>query len=64
MTATTTSNLDGRRALGRTSPLRRVARATAHLMAAIGARWSDFVDAGQLGPDAERTIGRHTGARI
>ena len=63
MTATT-SNLDTRRGQGTLARLRRLALATGSFLAAIGARWNDFVDAGQLGPDAERSISRHTGARI
>ena len=43
---------------------RRLALAAGSLRTAIGSRWNAFVEAGQLGPDAERSIGRHTGARI
>jgi len=64
MTATTTSSLDTRPKTGTAPRPRRVALAAASLLAAIASRWSAFVEAGQLGPDAERSIGRHTGARI
>jgi hypothetical protein len=63
MTATT-SDLDTRRALGAVPRARRLALAAGWLLAAIGSRWNAFVEAGQLGPDVERSIGRHTGARI
>jgi hypothetical protein len=33
-------------------------------LAALASRWAAFVASGQLGPDREREIGRHTGARI
>lgn len=63
MTATT-SDL-GTRLGQRTVPrIRRLALAAGSLCAAIGSRWNAFVEAGQLGPDAERSISRHTGARI
>jgi hypothetical protein len=63
MTATT-SELDTRRTQVTVPRVRRLALAAGWLLSAIGSRWSAFVDAGQLGPDAERSIGRHTGARI
>ncbi len=63
MTATT-SNIGTRQGQRKVSRVRRLALAVGSLLAAIGARWSAFVEAGQLGPDAERSIGRHTGARI
>jgi hypothetical protein len=63
MTATT-SNLDTRRGQRTVQLVRRLALAVGSVAAAIGSRWSAFVEAGQLGPDAERSIGRHTGARI
>ena len=44
--------------------IRRLALAVGAFLGAIGSRWSDFVDAGQLGSDPEATISRHTGARI
>lgn len=63
MTATT-SNLDSRAGHGTVARVRRRALAAGSFLAAIGSRWNAFVDAGQLGPDAERSISRHTGARI
>jgi hypothetical protein len=63
MTATT-SNLDTLREQTTVPRIRRLALAAGSFLAAIGSRWNAFVDAGQLGPDAERSIGRHTGARI
>jgi hypothetical protein len=63
MTATT-SDLDTRRAQGTIPRIRHLAVAAGWLLAAIGSRWNAFVEAGQLGPDVERSIGRHTGARI
>lgn len=63
MTATT-SNL-GTRLGQRTVPrVRRLALAAGSFLAAIGSRWNAFVESGQLGPDAERLISRHTGGRI
>ena len=44
--------------------IRRLALATGSFLAALGSRWNAFAEAGQLGPDSEREIGRHTGARI
>ena len=46
------------------SRVRRLALAAGSFLAAIGSRWNSFAEAGQLGPDREREIGRHTGARI
>jgi hypothetical protein len=63
MTATT-SNLDTLREPTTVPRVRRLALAAGSLLAAIGSRLNAFVEAGQLGPDAERSIGRHTGARI
>jgi hypothetical protein len=63
MTATT-SNIDMRRGQGTVARVRRLALSAGSFLAAIGPAWSRFVDAGQLGPDVERTISRHTGARI
>jgi hypothetical protein len=57
----TTSGLgtrNGRITVGR---VRRLALAVGTL---LRARWNSFVEAGQLGPGAERSISRHTGARI
>jgi hypothetical protein len=59
----TTSELGTRHGHGTTLRLRRIALAAGSLLAAIGSRWNDFVDSGQLGPDAERTIGRRPGSR-
>ncbi len=44
----------------RLAVLRRAPRRAA---GALAAWWDGFVTAGQLGPDQERAIGRHTGAR-
>ncbi|HSK93088.1 MAG TPA: hypothetical protein VLA76_03415 [Candidatus Angelobacter sp.] len=44
--------------------LRRLARGATSALAAIRARWEDFVDAGQLGPSAVVLTSRHTGSRI
>ncbi|MGH2416771.1 MAG: hypothetical protein ACRDFY_00420 [Candidatus Limnocylindria bacterium] len=63
MTATT-SDLGIGRAQGMVVRVRRLALAAGSILAAIGARWSAIVESGQLGPDAERSISRHTGARI
>lgn len=63
MTATT-SNLDTQRGQGTMQLVRRMALATGSLLRAIGSRWHDIVEAGQLGPDAQVSISRHTGARI
>lgn len=63
MTATT-STLDTRRGQGTLLRVRRFALAAGSLLRAIGSRWHDFVAAGQLGPDVEQSISRHTGARI
>ena len=63
MTATT-SNLDTRRRQATLVHLRRLARVAGSVFAAIGSRWSDIVDTGQLGPSADAVIGRHTGARV
>ncbi len=65
MTATTTTTivdtLRGGTALTRA---RRLGRGVASVLATIGARWSDFVDGGQLGPSADTVTSRHTGSRI
>jgi len=63
MTATT-SNLDTRRGQGALQLVRRMALATGSLLRAIGSRWHDIVEAGQLGPADQAPISRHTGARI
>ncbi len=62
MTATT-SNLDTRSELSTRLRHRRRALSAGSLLAGIGSRLHAFVEAGQLGPDAERAIARHTGAR-
>jgi hypothetical protein len=62
MTATT-SNLDTRRRQDPVARARRIALAVGSLLAAIAARWNAVVEAGQLGPVAERSISRHAGGR-
>jgi hypothetical protein len=63
MTAST-SDIGTRRGERTAHLVRRVAIAAGSLVAGIGSRWSAFVEAGQLGPDPERSISRHTGGRI
>ena len=63
MTATT-SGLGTRSGRITVARVRRLALAVGTLLRAIGSRWNSFVEAGQLGPDAKRSISRHTGARI
>ena len=63
MTATT-SNIGTARGPGLIQALRRMTLAGAWLLAAIGAGWKAFAEAGQMGPDTERSISRHTGGRI
>ncbi len=63
MTSTTTE-LGTRQGQRTGLRVRRMALAVGSLLGAIGSRWNDFVDSGQFGPDAERSISRHTGARI
>ena len=63
MTATT-SSIGTRGGQGIIRFARRLAQATGSLVTGIGARWNAFVDAGQLGPDSEQSISRHSGARI
>ena len=58
-TAATTHNQQSVR--GR---MQRLARIVASILATIGSRWNDLVDAGQLGPSADTVTSRHTGARI
>lgn len=60
----TTSNTGTRHGQGMLHVVRRLALIAGSLAAAIGSRWNAFVEAGQLGPDAERSISRHTGGRI
>ena len=61
---TTTATVGTQQEGAAVSRVRRLALATWSLLAAMGSRWNAFAEAGQLGPDAEREIGRHTGARI
>ena len=61
---TTTATVGTKQEGAVVSWVRRLALAAGSFLAAIGARWKSFAEAGQLGPDAERSIGRHTGARI
>ena len=63
MTATTTS-IGTRRGQGTIHIVRRMALAAGSLAAGVGARWNAFAESGQLGPDPERSISRHTGGRI
>lgn len=63
MTATT-SNVSTQRRQAAIHFVWRMATAAGSIAAAIGSGWRAFVDAGQLGPDRERSISRHTGARI
>ncbi|MGH2417628.1 MAG: hypothetical protein ACRDFY_04780 [Candidatus Limnocylindria bacterium] len=60
----TTANVGIQHELAQVSRIRRLALGAGSVLAAIGSRWNAFAEAGQLGPDAERSIGRHTGARI
>jgi len=53
-----------RRVDGIAGRAQRLARLGGPLLVAIRSRWSDFVDAGQLGPDADTVTSRHGGARI
>jgi hypothetical protein len=62
-TTTTITAIEARRGAG-FGHVRRLARAAGSILAAAGSRWSDLVDAGQLGPPADTVTGRHTGARI
>jgi hypothetical protein len=64
MTAATTTTMGTRRRAASIALVRRLARGAGAILAAIGARWNDFVDAGQLGPGADSMTSRHTGARI
>ena len=61
---TTTASLDTRRGLGSVLLVRRLALAAGSLMRAIGSRWHDIVEAGQLGQDGRVAMSRHTGARV
>lgn len=65
MTATTTTtSLAIRRGAATLAHVRRMARGAGSILAAMGARWNDFADSGQLGPSAESAMSRHTGSRI
>lgn len=68
MTATTTTptttTIDTHHAGAALTAARGARRGAASVFAAIGARWSDFVDGGQLGPSADTMTSRHTGSRI
>lgn len=44
--------------------LARAAATLGSLLAGIAARWSDFVNSGQLGPAADAPESRHFGGRI
>ncbi len=62
---TTTTATVGTKQEGAAVPrVRRLALAAGSLLAGVGSRWNAIAEAGQLGPDREREIGRHTGARI
>ena len=61
---TTAATVDTQQEGAAVSGVRRLALAAGSLLAAIRSRWNAFAEAGQLGPDREREIGRHTGARI
>jgi hypothetical protein len=63
-TTSTTAQPATRTVTGASARLRTLVAAAGKLLTAIGSRWSDFIDSGQLGPDDERVIGRYTGARI
>lgn len=63
-TTSTTAQPASRLVTGASARLRKLGLAAGRLLTAIGSRWGDFIDSGQLGPDEERVIGRHTGARI
>ena len=63
MTATTTA-IGTRRVAAAVAFIHRMGRVAGPIMAAIGTRWSDVVDAGQFGPSGDTVISRHTGSRI
>jgi hypothetical protein len=63
MTATT-SNVDTLTSHSAITFAKRLAAVAGSIAAAVGLRWHAFAEAGQLGPDRERTLSRHTGARI
>ncbi len=64
MTATTTTIVDSLRGGTVITRARRLGRGVASVLATIGARWTDFVDGGQLGPSGDAVMSRHTGSRI
>jgi len=59
----TTSDLHTRREPRINPRIRRLALVAGSILGAIGARWNDFVESGQLGPATEQSVSRHTGAR-
>ena len=63
MTATTTRLTIPRRRSANAA-LRRLVGVLRSAGQAAGAAWSAFAESGQLGPDAEMSVGRHTGARV
>jgi hypothetical protein len=64
MTATTVTTATTRRGAATLAHARHLARGAGRILAAIGARWNDLVDAGQFGPSADTLTSRHTGSRI
>jgi hypothetical protein len=48
----------------RATSVQRLARSGMRVLRAGGRLWTAFYGGGQLGPVDERTLGRHTGARI
>lgn len=64
MTATTATTVATSRGAATLASFRRLARGAGWILAAIGARWNDLVDAGQLGPSSDTLTSRHTGSRI
>ena len=61
MTATTTTLVTRRRA-AMVTEIGRLARRARSFLVAIGGRWNDFVDSGQLGPGTGSVSDRHTGS--
>jgi hypothetical protein len=59
-----TAKLSNRRASAVAERVRRLGGVAGSFLVAIGSRWNDLVDGGQLGPNADTVISRHTGARI
>jgi hypothetical protein len=67
MTATTTrltTRLTTPRRRSANVSLRRLLTVARSTLSAIARGWTAFVESGQLGPSAETSVGRHTGARI